>query len=104
MSNETEVAFALRISDEELAVTKELFIARGFIDHHEAKGSVMASWQAAWRTWVGKAIEYGHGKPAANTGGDTSWLAATGFETIAEAQNHRDSISDSGQLGSAISG
>jgi hypothetical protein len=30
--HETEVAFALRISDEELATTKALFVARGFID------------------------------------------------------------------------
>lgn len=26
-----------------------------FRNHHEAKGSVMADWQAAWRTWVGNA-------------------------------------------------
>lgn len=26
-----------------------------FSDYHRAKGSVMADWQAAWRTWVGNA-------------------------------------------------
>lgn len=41
---------------------------RKFIDHHEAKGSLMASWPAAWRTWVGHAVSFGRGttaKPAA---------------------------------------
>lgn len=26
-----------------------------FCDWHAARGSLMADWQAAWRTWVGKA-------------------------------------------------
>lgn len=34
---------------------------RKFIDHHEAKGSLMASWPAAWRTWIGNAVSYGRG-------------------------------------------
>ena len=29
-----------------------------FVNHHTAKGSLMADWQAAWRTWVGKAVEF----------------------------------------------
>ena len=29
-----------------------------FIDYHRAKGSVMADWQAAWRTWVGNAAKF----------------------------------------------
>lgn len=69
-----------------LNVEEEL---RRFIDHHEAKGSTMASWPAAWRTWVSNAVSFGKGKPGTAAKGDTSWLAATGFETVAEAQNHR---------------
>jgi hypothetical protein len=35
-----------------------------FMDYHQAKGSVMADWQAAWRTWVGNAIKFSaKGKP-----------------------------------------
>ena len=26
-----------------------------FVDYHVGKGSVMADWQAAWRTWIGNA-------------------------------------------------
>jgi hypothetical protein len=36
-----------------------------FRDHHAAKGSAMVDWQAAWRTWVGNAVQFGRaGKPA----------------------------------------
>ena len=34
-------------------------VERGrFMDHHRAKGSVMADWQAAWRAWVGNAVKF----------------------------------------------
>lgn len=59
---------------------------RKFIDFHEGKGSVMASWDAAWRTWIGKAVEFGRGKPV-KAQGDTSWLMSTGFDTAEEARN-----------------
>lgn len=29
-----------------------------FRDHHRAKGSVMADWQAAWRTWLGNIAKF----------------------------------------------
>ncbi len=29
-----------------------------FKDYHRAKGNTMADWQAAWRTWVGNAVDY----------------------------------------------
>src|SRR3990167_3311019 len=29
-----------------------------FINHHQAKGSVMADWQAAWRTWVSNGVKF----------------------------------------------
>ena len=69
-------------TDAGLNVAAEL---RRFRDHHESKGSLMANWQAAWRTWVGNAISYGRGK--APTTGDKSWLEETGFDSIEEASN-----------------
>lgn len=62
---------------------------RKFADHHVAKGSVMSDWQAAWRTWIGKAVEFGRGGPSKSQAGDTSWLEGTGFENVAEAMNAR---------------
>jgi hypothetical protein len=38
----------------------------GFRDHHTAKGSRFLDWQAAWRTWVGHAVNFGRGKPVAD--------------------------------------
>lgn len=37
---------------------------RRFRDHHTAKGSVMADWDAAFRTWLGNAVEFGRGRRA----------------------------------------
>lgn len=40
-----------------------------FRDHHTAKGSLMADWNAAWRTWCGNAkrfhVDRGGGGPRA---------------------------------------
>lgn len=42
-----------------------------FRNHHTAKGSLMASWAAAWRTWCDNAVRFGHadapGAPSAPT-------------------------------------
>ena len=35
-----------------------------FRDHHRAKGSTMKDWDAAFRNWLRKAVEYGRGKPS----------------------------------------
>jgi hypothetical protein len=35
-----------------------------FSNHHKAKGSVMADWQAAWRTWVAMSVKFAKAKPA----------------------------------------
>jgi hypothetical protein len=37
-----------------------------FKDHHTSKGSTMLDWQAAWRTWIGNAVEFGRGGKSAN--------------------------------------
>ena len=34
-----------------------------FRDHHASKGSLMADWAAAWRTWCGNAMTYAKPKP-----------------------------------------
>lgn len=36
-----------------------------FTDHHTAKGSTMADWVAAWRTWVGNARKFARSGPYA---------------------------------------
>lgn len=48
--NEAGVAAAIGLS-----VTGELV---AFRNHHLAKGSLMADWQAAWRTWCGNARKF----------------------------------------------
>lgn len=35
-----------------------------FTNHHKAKGSVMADWQAAWRTWVSNGVKFAKPQPA----------------------------------------
>lgn len=44
-----------RADAREAGLTAELFRTewRKFRDHHQAKGSLMADWAAAWRTWLG---------------------------------------------------
>jgi hypothetical protein len=54
-----------------------------FRNHHTAKGSLMADWSAAWRTWCDNAVRYGRapGKPVSDhpstlfegVHGDDSW-------------------------------
>lgn len=52
-------------------------IATKFFNYHRAKGSKMADWLAAWRTWIGNQIEWGNQRPGGrpdeanrNGGGD----------------------------------
>ncbi|RBO82599.1 helix-turn-helix domain-containing protein [Marinomonas aquiplantarum] len=35
-----------------------------FLDHHRAKGSTMADWVAAWRTWMRNSMKFATGRPA----------------------------------------
>jgi len=49
-----------------------------FRDYHTAKGSTMADWQAAWRTWVGNARP----QPAARTSAEPAWRTEQRTRTL----------------------
>ena len=53
--NETGVAYA---ENKKLSLAVELESFRNF---HTAKGSTWKDWQATWRTWCDRAVEYGRG-------------------------------------------
>jgi hypothetical protein len=40
-------------------------MSAAFANHHRAKGTLMADWHAAWRTWCGNEIKF-HGKGRSN--------------------------------------
>ena len=48
-----------------------------FRDHHLAKGSVMADWGAAWRTWCGRAQGFAGGKSSSPAGQPAGGLSTT---------------------------
>jgi hypothetical protein len=58
----------------------EMFIE--FRDYHVGKGSLMADWSAAWRTWVRNQIKF-KGKPNGGSNGahrqDASKIGFSGF-------------------------
>lgn len=58
--NETGVRLALEAG---IGVEREL---AQFRDHHTAKATKMADWQAGWRTWVRNAVQFGRGGKPAN--------------------------------------
>lgn len=77
---------------------------RQFRDYHAAKGSLMADWQAAWRTWVGNARRFGAasrpaGRPVAGPAVGTdeyfelhrtaAWWRDAGFDSVWDAANSR---------------
>jgi uncharacterized protein YdaU (DUF1376 family) len=55
-----------------------------FIDHHTAKGSTFKDWNAAWRTWMRRAIQFGNGATGETDGIDRASAAWTAW-TIARA-------------------
>lgn len=62
-----------------------------FLDHHRAKGSLMADWQAALRTWISNAAKWGPSKrvpgAAQNQRTDTlAYLAQQRAEALAREQ------------------
>lgn len=54
--NETGIRLA---EESKVSVAIEL---QAFANHHKAKGSLMADWQAAWRTWVGNSVKFGNAR------------------------------------------
>ena len=54
--NEVSTAYA---QDRKLNIADELV---SFANWHTAKGSTFKDWQAAWRTWCDKAVEFGRAK------------------------------------------
>lgn len=53
LPNETGHSYALQRG---LDTTAQL---QSFKNHHQAKGSTFKDWQAAWRTWCDKAVQFG---------------------------------------------
>ena len=63
-----------------------------FMDYHQSKGSVMADWQAAWRTWVGNAIRFSaKSKPAETFKERDARLGRERWEEMT-GQQHPDSL------------
>jgi len=44
-----------------------------FKNYHLSKGSTFKDWNAAWRTWMGKAVDYSKSNPTARTGEKKEW-------------------------------
>lgn len=75
----------------------------GFRNYHTSHGSVMADWQAAWRTWVSNAVKFGKAGKAVGAKGsaapkagsdeyfalhlDARWWKDAGFANVYEAHN-----------------
>lgn len=47
-----------------------------FKNHHHGKGTLMADWHAAWRTWVGNEIKYSRGRNGAGSNQNRTDTAA----------------------------
>ena len=81
-----------RAAEKHLDVPTEL---EKFRNHHAAKGSVMADWQAAWRTWVGNArpgVARSQQRPHDREAADRAdprpqWALDAGFANVYEARN-----------------
>lgn len=58
--NETGIAYAAK---RQVSLPEELAAFRNW---HTAKGTTMKDWQAAWRTWCDKAVEFGRSGPSPN--------------------------------------
>ncbi len=68
---------------------------RRFRDHHRAKGSIMADWSAAWRTWVGNRDRFA--QPRAGPPRERGGFATMLMQSI-EATNGRKNASNSENL------
>lgn len=75
--NETMRAFAASKGLDPPRIAREF---EKFCDFHRSKGSLFVDWQAAWRTWVGNAVEYSRPPPRGGPGGasDFKWNGIEG--------------------------
>jgi hypothetical protein len=68
ISNRTRIASEWQPSADGLAYATERAIdaeeIEAFRDYHLAHGSLMADWDAAWRTWCRNAVKFNRTKPA----------------------------------------
>lgn len=60
-----------------------------FKDHHRGRGNLMVDWNAAWRTWIGNAERFGHGRR--NVPSQPSGPAAVARRIAAEAREQERS-------------
>jgi len=74
--NETGVQYA---QTRQVALTPEL---EAFRNWHVAKGTTMKDWQAAWRTWCDKAVEFGRAGQAPNARASPRQTAAQEREQV----------------------
>jgi hypothetical protein len=62
--------------------------AQRFRDHHQARGSTMADWSAAWRTWCHNALRFS--KPnGANGGANPTGVAMRELDRLIEEERLR---------------
>jgi hypothetical protein len=52
-----------------------------FADYHRSKGSLMADWNAAWRTWCSNEIKFNRGPNGNRTGGNRTNQSASPRDT-----------------------
>lgn len=76
--NETGVQYA---QTRQVALTPEL---EAFRNWHVAKGTTMKDWQAAWRTWCDKAVEFGRAGQAPNARASPRQTAAQEREQVSK--------------------
>ena len=61
---------------------------RRFVDCHAAKGSLMASWDAAWRTWLGNRQRFARAGPAAPQRSILSRIATGEYFDEPDSEHH----------------
>lgn len=59
-----------------------------FIAHHESRGSKMASWEAAWKTWYCKAPEFNRPEPGHGANKQTSFQSAADRRAAVAAETY----------------
>lgn len=89
-----------RASADEAGLTAEQFRTewRRFRDYHKAKGSLMADWSAAWRTWLGNASQFQRAPPSRAgplSGQCRNGLGAIAMEMVEDERRRRQEANSS---------